>query len=205
MAKVQGDIMNDVKKSSSELARIHGDRVRGELVEFAAGQSLIKVNRLLLTIVFALMTVITILSFSLLAPPAANPAAIAAVDLNPALSAEVRTLKSQLVGLISGSIDSKLRTLEDNIRRGAIANSLGNIEDLRNDLQVLRVYSEPVKKQSASPSNEQLLQEVSQLKTLLYLTLSSCGLMLAAIAGIWLKNNHLLPHKKINIRFLSRK
>jgi len=120
------------------------------------------------------------------------------------LSAEVNTLKGQFVGLVSGSIESKLRTLEDSLRSGAVANSLGTIEDIKNDVKVLRTYSEPVKKEPLV-DNQQLMQEMSQLKRLIYLSFASCGLMLAAVAGIWIKNLKKLPSKEAIIRYLSRR
>ena len=40
------------------------------------------------------------------------------------------------------------------------------------------------------------MQEMSQLKRLIYVTLASCGLMLAAVAGIWIKNRNRLPYKE---------
>jgi hypothetical protein len=117
----------------------------------------------------------------------------------------VHTLKGQFVGLVSGSIESKLRTLEESIRLGAASNALGTIADLKNDVKVLRSYSEPVNKDSAVIDNAQVMREMSQLKRLIYLTLASCGLMLAAVAGVWLKNRYRLPYKETVIRHLGKK
>ena len=120
------------------------------------------------------------------------------------MSAEVNTLKGQLVGLVSGSIESKLRTLEESIRSGTVTNSLGTIEDLKNDVKVLRSYSDPVKKEQADVANEQLIQEMTHLKHLIYMSFASCGLMLAALAGIWIKNLKRLPYKDVIIRYLGK-
>jgi hypothetical protein len=117
-------------------------------------------------------------------------------ESNPVISPEVNALKGQFVGLVSGSIENKLRTLEENIRIGAISNSLGTIQDLKNDVKVLRAYSNPSTVENTTVSNAQLIKEVSHLRNLIYLTLSSCGLMIAAIAGTWIKNRKQLPFKK---------
>jgi hypothetical protein len=171
-------------------------------------QGLMKVNRWLMAMVFFLMTVIVIAGFFFL--PANDvtrfkKSEASMAEMNPVLSAEVNTLKGQFVGLVSGSIESKLRSLEESIRLGSVSNSLGTIEDLKNDVKVLRSYSEPAKKEKVTIANEQLMQEMSELKHLVYLTLASCGLMLAAVGGIWLKNRYRLPYKETIIRYLGKK
>lgn len=199
--------MSDIDKLSSEIID-----ARGNLQRITTNQGLMKVNRLLLTVIVSLMTVIVILGVSLLPSHVSvdNYKTVFAakaynVEMNPAISAEINTLKGQLVGLVSGSIESKLRILEESIRLGSVADSLGTIEDLKNDLKVLRVYSDSSKKESPNISNEQLTHEIAQLKSLIYLTLASCGLMLAAFAGIWIKNSNLLPHKKVKTSYLGKK
>jgi hypothetical protein len=127
-----------------------------------------------------------------------------AAEMNPVLSAEVNALKGQLVGLVSGSIESKLNALEENIRIGSISSSIGAIEELKNDIKVLRSYSEPANKGKVVVSNEQLMQEMSHLKNLIYLSLASCGLMLAAVAGIWIKNRNRLTYKEIKTSYLGK-
>jgi hypothetical protein len=171
-------------------------------------QGLMKVNRWLMAMVFFLMTVIVIAGFFLY--PAKDVTSYkksetTITEMNPVLSAEVNTLKGQFVGLVSGSIESKLRTLEESVRLGTVSTALGTIEDLKNDVKVLRSYSEPAKKEKVAPSNEQLMQEMSELKRLIYVTLASCGLMLAAIAGIWFKNHYRLPYKEAIVRHLGKK
>ena len=165
-------------------------------------QGLVIANRFLLLVASSLMVIVFVLGFLLL--PADDmldnfkekkkviPEVYAMQ--NPALAAEINTLKGQLVGLVSGSIESKLRTLEESIRMGRMNTSLGTIQDLKNDVRILRSYSEPEKKQGQSPANEALLKEVSQLKNLIYLTLTSCGLLIAAVGGIWIRNHYRLSH-----------
>jgi hypothetical protein len=171
-------------------------------------QGLMKVNRWLMIVVFFLMTVIVIAGFFML--PANGVTSykksdITVAEMNPVLSAEVNTLKGQFVGLVSGSIEGKLRTLEESIRLGTVSKSLGTIEDLKNDVKVLRSYSEPAKKEYVALSNEQIMQEMSELKRLFYVTLASCGLMLAAVAGVWFKKRYRLPYKEAIIRYLGKR
>ena len=171
-------------------------------------QGLMKVNRWLMAMVFFLMTVIVIADFFFFPTNDVTrfkKSEAAITEMNPVLSAEVNTLKGQFVGLVSGSIESKLRALEQSIQLGSVSTSLGTIEDLKNDIKVLHSYSEPVKKVKVTIASEQLMQEMSELKHLVYLTLASCGLMLAAVGGIWFKNRYRLPYKETIIRFLGKK
>lgn len=171
-------------------------------------QGLMKVNRWLMAMVFFLMTVIVFAGFFLFPDndvTSYKKTEVTVAEMNPVLSAEVNTLKGQFVGLVSGSIESKLRSLEESIRLGTASTALGTIEDLKNDVKVLRSYSEPVKKEKVVIDNEQLMQEMSELKRLIYVTLASCGLMLAAVAGIWFKNRYRLPYKEAIIRYLGKK
>lgn len=185
--------------------------VRGKLQSIPSTQALIKANRFLLLTVCVLTVLVAVLGYFVVPPYqpgvplkrqeiAANPGAGASV-----LSSEVNALKGQVIGLVSGSIESKLRILEDSVRLGAAASSLGTIEDLKNDVKVLRSYSEPEQKvQRLDETNELVLQEMSQLKRLIYVSLASCGLMLAGVAGIWFKNLNLLTYKQTIKNYLHR-
>jgi len=193
--------MSDKNKINSEIVVLHS---------IPSHQQLMKTNRWLLRGVFFLMIVIFVAGFLLFPSDdflsrykKVTADDVYVVDANPLLSAEVNTLKGQFVGLVSGSIESKLRSLEESLRKGAVTNSLGTIEDIKNDVKVLRAYSEPVKKEQVVDSR-QLMREMSQLKRLIYLSFASCGLMLAAVAGIWIKNLKKLPTKEAIIRYLSR-
>ncbi len=186
--------MSDMRETKSALVKIDSGLI-------PAHQRLVKVNRLLLAVIAFLMTVIMVIGAWLLpsddfiADYKSSVSSAYAKGMNPVLSAEVNTLKGQVVGLVSGSIESKLKTLESSIKGGSFANSLGTIEDLKNDVKILRTY-EPETNQPTAISNEQVLREMSQLKRLIYTTVGSCGLMLAAVAGIWIKNRRRLPHIK---------
>lgn len=198
--------MSDTDKTKSEII---------VLQSIPSHHALMKSNRWLLRGIVFLMTVIFVGGFLLLPSndfldqyKKINAADIYQAQANPLLFAEVDNLKGQLVGLVSGSIESKLRTLEESLRSGALNNSLGTIEDLKNDVKVLRGYSEPANNgqinQANAAANQQLIQEMSHLKRLIYLSFASCGLMLAALAGIWIKHIRRLPYKDIITRYLNK-
>ncbi len=202
--------MSDKDKINSVVETLPGN-VSTILQRIPSHHALMTVNRLLLTIVCALMVVVLIAGFLLLPNDGfinnykkVTATETYAAEMNPVLSAEVNALKGQLVGLVSGSIESKLNALEESIRVGSVSSSIGTIEELKNDLKVLRAYSEPAKKGQIAASNEQLMQEMSQLKRLIYLTIASCGLMLAAVAGIWIKNRNRLPYQETKTGYLDK-
>jgi len=202
--------MSDTDKTNSVVEALHGN-APAVLQIIPSHHALMKVNRLLLTIICSLMVVILIAGFLLFPSQSfinsyrnATATETDAAEMNPVVSAEVNALKGQLVGLVSGSIESKLNALEESLRVGSVSSSIGTIEDLKNDLKVLRTYSEPAKKANTAISNEQLMQEMSQLKRLIYVTLASCGLMLAAVAGIWIKNRNRLPYKEVKTSYLGK-
>ncbi len=181
------------------------------LHHIASHHALMKVNRLLLATVCFLMFIVLSIGYFFL--PSDNflehykttsVTESYASEMNPVLSSEVNELKGQLVGLVSGSIESKLNALEESIRVGSVSSSIGAIEDLKKDIKVLRSYSAPTPKGRETVSNELLMQEMSQLKRLIYLTIASCGLMLAAVGGIWIKNHYRLPYKEIKTRYLGK-
>ena len=173
-------------------------------------QALVKANRILLGLVFVLMTAVFALGLVLLPShnvfDAAKPNKVGleyAVQ-NPAISAEINTLKGQMFSLVSGSIESKLRALEENIKRGSVADSLNTIQDLKSDVKVLSAYSsESQAKPQQAEANRQLIAELTNLKDLVYLTFISCGLMIAAVAGVWFRNRRL-THQATYKAYLSR-
>ncbi|MDD1613059.1 MAG: hypothetical protein LUP98_00175, partial [Methylococcaceae bacterium] len=94
--------MSDMYEKKSEIA---------VLQRIPSHQGLMKVNRWLMAMVFFLMTVIVIAGFFFF--PANDitrykKSEVNIAEMNPVLSAEVNTLKGQFVGLVSGSIESKL-------------------------------------------------------------------------------------------------
>lgn len=170
----------------------------------ASNKSLLKVNKILLLAVLLLMTVIFLLGMlvfpenKLLANYQSNRPTEATANAisNSALTDEINLLRGQFVGLVSGSIESKLRSLEENIRAGRVNTSLNTVQDLKNDIKILKSYSVAGTTKGANNQlSDRVLNEVSQLKNLIYLTLISCGLIIAVIVGVWLKYNYRLAHK----------
>lgn len=175
-------------------------------------QALVKANRLLLTLVLALMAAVFVLGFvllpkhDLLTEIQKNQAiSLAYATQNPALSDEINALKGQLFGLLSGSIESKLRALEDNIKKGSVAASLETIQDLKGDVRILTTYStNSASRPDSTAANQALISELNDIKGLVYLTFVSCGLMIAAIAGVWLRNRYRLTHQRSRPVYLGR-
>lgn len=175
--------------------------------------ALVKANRFLLALVFVLMVAVVALGLVLLPRQHAlnelqsRSSATADALHNPAISAEINALKGQLFGLVSGSIESKLRSLEENIKRGSLADSLNTIQDLKSDVKVLNAYTSlpQAKVENEPAANQQLIKELTELKDLVYLTFISCGLMFAAVAGVWLRNRYRLTHQKEPAIYLARK
>lgn len=190
----------------------HDSRAIAVLQAVQKHHALVKINRVLILAVFFLMVVVFVMGFvlvpefSLNAQAKKNQTILAEQALqNPAISAEINLLKGQMFGLVSGSIESKLRSLEDNIKRGSVVESLNTIQDLKTDVKVLSAYTNApqVKTQDAN-INQQLIKELMELKDLVYLTFISCGLMIAAVAGVWLRNRYRLTHHKNQTIYLSR-
>jgi hypothetical protein len=172
-------------------------------------QQFVRTNRILLFVMLALMAVILTLSSFLLSSSSDLVAELKQKQQleitqdalkNPVTSTEVDALKSQLIGIVSGSIESKLKSLEKNIERGRPLTALETVKSLKNDVKVLRNYAKPPvvvveKKPELTAGNAILLSEIAQLKKLTYMTLGSCGLMFAALAGIWIKGRRQLIAK----------
>lgn len=204
--------MSDRRESDSDFVGVEKHR-SVVLQSVPPHQGLIKVNQFLLATVFVLMIIVFVLGFFLIPDEnniiegfvKANTSDISA-SMNPAISEEVNTLKSQLAGLVSGSIESKLKTLEENIRSGKLSSSLNMVEELKNDVEFLRGYVKPVKTdRPAAISNEQLIKEMSYLKRLVYMTIASCALIFIGFVGVWIKNKQLLPYQKQRTGYIGKK
>jgi len=190
----------------------HDSRALAIIQAVQKHHALVKINRVLILAVFFLMAVVFVMGFVVmpkysLRPQSKSDQMVLAEQAlqNPAISAEITMLKGQLFGLVSGSIESKLRSLEDNIKRGSVVESLNTIQDLKSDVKVLSTYTNAPQLKVQDPNvNQQLIKELSDLKDLVYLTFISCGLMIAAMAGIWLRNRYRLTHHKNQTLYLSR-
>lgn len=134
------------------------------------------------------------------------------IPMNPVISAEVDALKSQLVGLVSGSIESKLKILEEGLQTGTIAETgLETIRALQEDLVVLKTYSATgagrlIAPKYAQPFNKEtiaLAEEVSQLRELVHFLIASCGLMFAAVGGVWVRKRYALANDIVEQKRIS--
>lgn len=183
---------------------------RNEIIKFQGGlppirtlHPLARANRTLLWLVCILMVAVLALgyflvpNFDLATYQKVNQKKLSEIEMNPVVSAEVNALKGQMVGLVSGSIESKLRTLEESVKLGATQDTLGAIADIKNDIKVLRSYSETPKTTQIAVNNEQLLEEVNYLKRLIYLILASAALVFVAVMGVWIKQKRL-PYRKFD-------
>jgi hypothetical protein len=186
-------------------------KVQGVVRTIPSHQQLMKVNRTLLGAVFFLMLIVFIGGMAFVpnsdvieSYSKISAAKFSAQGMNPVVSTEVNALKGQLISLVSGSIESKLSSLEASIKSGAVDNSLGTIDELKNDIKVLRTYSDAPENGKVVVSNQDLAQEVTHLKHLIYTTLASCGLMFVATAGIWVRYRKRLPYKEVK-SFLGRR
>lgn len=168
-------------------------------------QRLIKANRYLISAVFVLMSLVFSLGFFIMPDEndmietLQNKQRLAALSAkNPVISAEIDSLKGEMVALVSGSIESKLKSLEESIKLGSVLGSLHTLQAVRNDVSVLHKYSDPLeqKQQQVAQANVALLEEISQLRSLIYLTLGSSSLMLGAGLLIWFKKRKRLTYQK---------
>ena len=199
--------MGNLRKNKKKNKNVRNIAVLNSVTQL----SVLKMNRLVLAIIIGLMAIVVYMGVLLvpannIAPkqvPAHKAIELYDVQMNPVISAEVDALKSQLVGLVSGSIESKLKILEDGLRTGTIADiGLDTIHALQDDLVVLKTYSETgagrliVQKysQQANKQTIALAEEVSQLRSLVQFLITSCGLMLAAIGGVWVRKRYALTN-----------
>lgn len=177
-------------------------------------QALVKANKILLLVLCSLMLVVLVLGFLILPKndmlenykASQNSKSVVYTINNPVLTNELNLLKGQFVGLVSGSIESKMRILEESIQMGHVNTSLGAIQDLKNDIKVLQShFPASVRREGKKQLSDRVLKEVSQLKDLIYLTLTSCGLIIAAIGGIWIKNNFRLSQQLSKVKLEKRR
>lgn len=192
--------MSENLQKNSEIVALH----------VPSGQALIHRPRWRVAIVLVVMGLVVVAGLFMPSAqfltnyPRVTASQASVADSNLGLSAEVNALKGQVVGLVSGSIESKLRNLEASVRSGTLTTTLGTIEELKNDLKVLRTYTQPAPKEpDAAAVNAQLMQEMAQLKRLIYLTIGSCSLLLAVFAGVWLKQKRL-PYKDMVRKLKAR-
>ena len=179
-------------------------------------EKLINVNRYLMGTVFVLMCLVFTLGFfvipdndDMIKQLKSESKFSAMTGKDRAITAELDILKGEMIALMSGTIDNKLKTLESSVKLGS---SLGSIQSLqmlqevRNDVSSLNKYSDPLqqKQQQVAEANAALLTEISQLKGLVYLTLGSSSLMFCGIFLVWLKRKKRLAYQQQDEQYLIR-
>jgi len=119
-------------------------------------------------------------------------------------NAQLESLQDRMTGFIAGSVETKLRALENSVAAGTVgAQEIRMFEELKNELKLLETYSAGKSgnftdqtrldhpRFQAAPGfgqpvpNGELLREVLQLKILLYFSIASCGLFGAMVCGYW--------------------
>jgi hypothetical protein len=185
------------------------------LPQALAEVDLIKQNRFLMLTVFILTIAVFIIGFFTLPT---------GIDLGETLKnkqqtakekqflreTKVNRLQEELVSIVSGSIEGKLTTLEENIKLGSVLSSLQTLEHIRTEVKVLHKYADPLSQKQLQNTqvNIALRQEVSALRTLIYITLGSGSLMFCAFLLIWIKKskqrNHLYQQDKSYLTNLTK-
>ncbi len=122
----------------------------------------------------------------------------------PEVYQKVEMLKGKMDTLVTGSMENKINRLENNLSSGVIRKSdLETIQELKTDLQILKTYSEQNSISSLAMTGgkhnsrslsagamisypDELLQEISNMKNLFYLSIASCGFLVVVVSGAWL-------------------
>ncbi|MGR9105710.1 MAG: hypothetical protein ACU843_02165 [Gammaproteobacteria bacterium] len=137
-----------------------------------------------------------------------RPASVAATNAVPAsrtLVDDVELLKGQMSVLLSGAMESKIENLERSLRSGIISRTdLATVQELKEDLQNVKAYSlrnaattlgllnqsaamagrmQP----AASLYSDELLQEISNMKNLFYVSIASWGIAIVIFGGTWMR------------------
>jgi hypothetical protein len=119
-------------------------------------------------------------------------------------NAQLESLQDRMTGFIAGSVEAKLKALENSVASGTVgAQEIRMFEELKNELKLLETYSagrsgnltdqarldhprfQAVGGIGQPASHGELLREVLRLKILLYFSIASCGLVGAMVCGYW--------------------
>lgn len=135
----------------------------------------------------------------------ARPSSAPNFDSNSLVS-DVELLKGRMNHLITGTMETKIHKLEQSLKSGIISrNDLTTIQELREDLQVLKAHSlrnasttlqvdqrgARINAQTALHS-QRLLNEFSKIKNLFYISIASWGGLILIIGGAWLRGYYRL-------------
>ena len=117
---------------------------------------------------------------------------------------QLASLQERMTAFIADSVENRLRSLEKNIQAGEVGTQdIRNFEELRNELKLLESYAAgnggnltdssrlehprfqvtPGTKDVGA--NRDMIAELVQLKTLLYISIASCGVVAFMVGGYW--------------------
>jgi hypothetical protein len=121
---------------------------------------------------------------------------------------QLEALQDRMTSFVADSVENKLKALERNVTEGVVgAQEIKTLEELRGEVKLLEKYSagrggnltdssrlEHARFQITPgtgdmPSSADLLNEVSQMKRLLYLGIASCGFVGCLLGGYWWQSN----------------
>lgn len=140
--------------------------------------------------------------------PSSTPQA--STERNSTLRQDVELLKGQMNVLITGAMESKIQHLEKSLQSGIITTAdLQLVREVKEDLKTLKAFSarnastnlsliagtEKVPNQPDSLATlytEDVLHEISNLRTLLYISIASCGFAILVLGGAWLRSFYRL-------------
>ncbi|MGH8477513.1 MAG: hypothetical protein ACRER2_17405 [Methylococcales bacterium] len=116
---------------------------------------------------------------------------------------DVELIKGQMNLLITGSMESKFAQLETSLKSGIISRrDLATLQELKENLAVLKAYSvqnastaatlpaTPTVPVPASLGSDRVLQEISNIRKMFYISIISWGGLIVVIAGTWLRSHY---------------
>jgi hypothetical protein len=117
---------------------------------------------------------------------------------------QLEALQDRMTSFVADSVENKLKALERNVTEGVVgAQEIKTLEELKGEVKLLEKYSAGRKGNLTdssrleharfqitpgtgdTPSSADLLNEVSQMKRLLYLGIASCGFVGCLLGGYW--------------------
>jgi len=135
---------------------------------------------------------------------------IARMDLTPdgwrlrQYDRQVQALEEKMAGYIADSVDSKLHKIEQRVAAGVVgSDEIRQFEELKGEIQLLQRYTagkdggvtdparldhprlQPLPGSRPEMVRSDLLGELVELKSLLYLGIASCGMMAILVGGYW--------------------
>lgn len=121
---------------------------------------------------------------------------------------QLASLQERMTAFIADSVENRLHALEKNIEAGDVGTQdIRNFEELRNELKLLESYAggkagnltdssrlehprfQVTPGTQGAVVNGDMIAELIQLKTLLYISIASCGMVAFMMGGYWWQSN----------------